>query len=576
LAIPATLQEALLARLDRLSEARQVAQLGATLGREFSYELLQAVSPLNDTDLHAALSKLVEAEILYQRGVGEQARYFFKHALIQDTAYQSLLKSTRAQYHQQIARVLAERFPDIKANQPELLAHHYTEAQQLEQAIPYWQQAGEQAMQRSAYIEAENYFTKGISLVQTLPNSIERTRQELRLQNGFGINAMVTKGLAAPEVGMALTRAYELCQQLGDSGQLFSVLTGLRSHWTTRGDARKALVYAEQLMQLAQQEQDPRFFLPAHMSLAVSYFMLGELALAHEHIEQALRLYEVSQRRSYVVLYGYDIKMIGLTMTSWLLWLLGYPGQALRKSQEALTYSREFFHPASLVGVLLFTSWFRIFRQEISEIPALLTEAINLCAEYEIALFAEFSTIGQGYVQILDGNPEEGIRQIQDALSLLRAREAEGFQSQVLAYQTEGYKKLGQADTGLSVVAQALDFVEESGERYYEAELYRLKGELTLQQENQKSKGKEQKAKVENDAQAEAESCFRKAIDVAQQQQAKSWELRAATSLARLWRSQGKKAEAHQLLSEVYNWFTEGFETKDLQEAQGLIEELRD
>src|SRR5262249_8523885 len=218
--IPTTLQEALLARLDRLSTARQVAQLGATLGREFSYELLHAIAPMGEADLHTALEKLVEAEIVYQRRIGEQARYFFKHALIQDTAYQSLLKSTRQQYHQQIARMLEEHFPDTKETQPELLAHHYTEAGLAEQALPYWQRAGERAIERSAHIEAINHLTKGLELLQSLPSTPERIQQELTLQIALGPALMAVKGYAAPEVEKAYARTRVLCQQAGETPQL--------------------------------------------------------------------------------------------------------------------------------------------------------------------------------------------------------------------------------------------------------------------------------------------------------------------------------------------------------------------
>ena len=251
LAIPATLQETLMARLDRLSTARQTAQLGATLGREFSYELLQAVAPIGETDLQTSLTKLVEAEILYQRGVGQQRRYFFKHALIQDTAYQSLLKSTRQQYHQKIAQVLAEQFPQTKETQPELLAHHYTEASLIEQAIPYWQKAGERASQRSAYVEATIHLTEGLELLKALPDTPGRAQQELTLQTTLGGVLQTTKGYGASEVEQAYARARELCRQLGETRQLFPVLMGLCTFYNTRGELQRAHELAEQCFSLA-------------------------------------------------------------------------------------------------------------------------------------------------------------------------------------------------------------------------------------------------------------------------------------------------------------------------------------
>ena len=288
LAIPATLQEALLARLDRLSDARQIAQLGATLGREFSYELLHVVAPLSEIDLQSALVKLVEAEIFYQRGVGEQARYFFKHALIQDTAYQSLLKSTRQQYHRQIAHVLKGQFPEAKDSQPELIAHHYTEAGLIEQAIPCWQQAGERASQHSAHVEAISHLTKGLELLKTLPNTSERAQQELTLQMALGSAQIVSKGYGSPEMGITYARAHELCKQIGETPQLFPVLFGLWVFYTARAEFTTARELAEQLLPLARSVQDPALLLEAHHALGQTHFFRGEFASARSHLEAGI------------------------------------------------------------------------------------------------------------------------------------------------------------------------------------------------------------------------------------------------------------------------------------------------
>jgi class 3 adenylate cyclase/tetratricopeptide (TPR) repeat protein len=302
--IPATLQEALLARLDRLSDTRQVAQLGATLGREFSYELLHAVAPLNETDFQTALTKLVEAEILYQCGVGEQARYVFKHALIQDTAYQSLLKSTRQHYHQQIAQALEERFPDTKETQPELLAHHYTEAGLIEQAIPFWQRAGQRANQHSAYVEAISHFTRGLGLLNTLPDTPERVQQELTLQISLGVPLQALHGSAAPEVEQTYTRARALCRQIGETPQLFPVLFGLRTFYYNRGELQIARELGEQLLRLAQRRQDPDLLLEASRALGATLSFIGELTAARTHLEQGIALYNLQLHRSHAFLYG--------------------------------------------------------------------------------------------------------------------------------------------------------------------------------------------------------------------------------------------------------------------------------
>jgi predicted ATPase len=352
LAIPATLQEALVARLDRLSTARQVAQLGATLGREFSYELLRAVTPTSETELQTALTKLVETEILYQRGVGQQARYFFKHALIQDTAYQSLLKSTRQQDHQQIAQVLEERFPDTKATQPELLAHHYTEANLIEQAIPYGQQAGERASQRSAHLEAINHLTKGLELLKTLPDTPERTQQELTLQITLGTPLIATKGYF-PEVEKVYRRALELCRHVGEAPQLFPVLEGLSSFYRMRGELQTARELGEQRLRLAQSVQDLAFLLDAYRTLGASLFWLGEFASAKAHMEQSITLHDSQQHGSRSFLSLQEPKMHCLSYTAWTLWFLGYPDQALERMSAALALAQALPHSYSQAWALV-------------------------------------------------------------------------------------------------------------------------------------------------------------------------------------------------------------------------------
>jgi predicted ATPase len=563
-AIPATLQEALLSRLDRLSDARQVAQLGATLGREFSYELLQAVTQVSEADLQTALSKLVEAEILYQRGMGEQARYFFKHALIQDTAYQSLLKSTRQQLHQQIAQVLEARFLETKLTQPELLAHHYTEAGLSAQAIPYWQRAGERAVERSANVEAITHLTKELELLNTLPDTDERTQQELDLQITLGPALIAIKGWAAPEVEKAYARARELCQQVGETPQLFPVLWGLWGFYEVRAGYQTAFELAEQILTLAQRAQDPALILEAHNALGQILFFLGERTLARAHLDQVIALYDLQQHRSLAFLYGTDPGVLCLTLVAWDLWHLGYPGQALKRSDDALTLARGLSHPLSLAEALFFAAWLHLLRREGQATQERAEAAINLCTEQGFLWLAGGALILQGWALAEQGKREEGIAQIHQGLAAWRASGAEMCLPFYLAMLAEVYGKVGQTEEGLTALAEALATVDRTGERFYEAELYRLKGELTLQQHN-----------VQRSTFKEVEECFHKAIEIARRQQAKSWELRAVISLSRLWQQQGKKKEAHELLSEIYNWFTEGLDTKDLQEAKALLEEVR-
>jgi len=299
LAIPATLQDSLMARLDRLGPAKEIAQLSATIGREFSYELLQAVSPQDEATLQHGLKQLVEAELVYQRGLLPQAHYLFKHALIQDTAYQALLKSTRQQYHRQIAQVLAERFPETIETQPELLAHHYTEAGLREQAIPYWQQAGQRAVERSANVEAIRHFTKGLEVLKYLPDTPEHIQQELTLQIALGAPLMATKGFGAPEAEKANARALELCRQVGETPELFPALFGLLVFYVMRAEHHTALQLGEQLLTLAQNIQDPTALVFAHHGLGVTLFWRGEIARARAHQEQGIALYSSQQYNPY-------------------------------------------------------------------------------------------------------------------------------------------------------------------------------------------------------------------------------------------------------------------------------------
>ena len=364
LAIPTTLQDSLMARLDRLGTVKEVAQLGATLGREFTYELLHAVSPLDEATLQRELDKLVEAELIYQRGLPPQTRYFFKHALIQEAAYQSLLKSKRQQYHQKIAQILEEQFAETVETQPELLAHHYTEASLIVQALPYWQKAGQIARQHSANVEAIGHLTKGLELLKTLPDTPERAQQELDLQTTLAPALIATKGYASTEVEKAYARARELCQQVGETPQLFPVLRGLWEFYEVQGKLPMARELGEQLLILAQSLQDPSLLLVAHDVLADTLLWLGEFAPAQVHSEQGIALYD-QQHRTLAFLYGgYDPGVACLCWGAWTLWYLGYPDQALQRSHEALTLAQELSQPHSLAFALAWTGALHNFRRE--------------------------------------------------------------------------------------------------------------------------------------------------------------------------------------------------------------------
>jgi class 3 adenylate cyclase/predicted ATPase len=568
LAIPATLHDSLMARLDRLAMVKGLAQLGATLGREFSYALLQAVAPWDEGTLQRGLQQLVEAEFLYQQGLPPQATYVFKHALIQDAAYQSLLRSTRQQYHQRIAQVLEARFPAICKTQPELLAHHYTQAGVMAQAIPYWQRAGQRAVKRSANLEAAAHLMKGLELLATLPDTPERAQQELVIQTTLGPVLVATKGQAAPEVLQAYARARDLCQQVGETPQLFQVLRGLWYFYLHRVELRTARELGEQLLTLAQHSGDSAFLLEAHYALGNTLNYLGEFPAAQAHFAQGIALYDPQLHRTHAFRYGQDPGVICRAYGAVTLWFLGYPDQALQRTHEALTLARELAHPFSLGNALFFASWVSHFRWEGPLTQELAEAVIGLGVEQGSAVFSAAGTIFRGWALVAQGRApvagpgqeEEGLAQLQQGLAAWRATGAEVFRPYGLALLAEAYAKVGRPEEGLTLLAEALAVANDKGEHRWDAELYRLQGEVLLARD------------AAHDT--EAEACFRQALDIARHQQAKSWELRAAMSLSRLWQRQGKRTEARALLAPIYGWFTEGFDTADLQEAKVLLEEL--
>jgi TOMM system kinase/cyclase fusion protein len=561
LAIPATLHDSLMARLDRLATVKGLAQLGATLGREFSYELLQAVSPWDEATLQRGLHQLVEAEFLYQQGLPPQATYLFKHALIQDAAYQSLLRSTRQQYHQRIAQVLEGRFLEICETQPELLAHHYTEAGVLAQAIPYWQRAGQRAIEGSANVEAIHHLSKGLELLTTLPVTPARVQAELTLQTTLGPALMATRGYAAPEVATAYNRARELCQQAEETPELFPVLWGMFLLYTGRAEHETAREFGEQCLSLARRLDDPALLLEAHLALGASWFWLGQLSQAHAHLEQGMRLYDPHPHHALAFRYGnIDPGVACLAFAGCTLWMLGYPEQALERVNEMLTLAQNLEHSFTLARGLYYTTLLHQVRREWQLVSERADTAITVATAQQVALVLALGPIMRGWALAMQGQGAEGLTQLRQGLDAYRATGAEVQRPHFLSMLAEVHRSLGQPEAGLAALSEALALVETTGERYYEAELHRLTGELLLQHAAP--------------AVSPVETCFQQALDLARHQQAKSWELRAAMSLSRLWQQHGKREEAYELLAPIYGWFTEGFDTPDLQEAKALLEEL--
>jgi predicted ATPase len=559
LAIPATLHDSLMARLDRLATVKALAQLGATLGRAFAYDLLQAVSLWDEATVRRGLQQLVEAEFVYQQGLPPQATYVFKHALIRDAAYQSLLRSMRQHYHQRIAQVLETQFPETTATQPELLAHHYTEASLPAQAIPHWQRAGRHAIERSAHVEAISHLTTALALLRTLPDTPERVQQELDLSIALGIPLVLTKGHAAPEVAATYARARELCRQLDDTPQLFSVLLGLRRLSFHQGKLQTAQDLDEQLLRLAERLDDRGLRVRAHMMLAENLRYLGAFADARRHAEQGIALYDPQEHRAHVFHYGNDSGVGCRVFGAEALWVLGYPDQALRRMDEALMRAQELAHPFNLAMVLYVAAEFHQLRREPHRTHERAAAGIAVAREQGFRFFLAEASMLRGWAWAEQGQGVDGLAELRQGMAAWEATGAQIRPSHLL-WLADAYGHLGQPDEGLRVLAEAEVAARAREERFLEAELSRCKGELLL---------------VQSAAhQAAAATCFQQALAVARHQQAKAWELRAATSLARLWQQQGKRQDAHDLLAPVYHWFTEGFDTADLQDAKVLLKEL--
>ena len=560
LAIPVTLHDSLLARLDRLGAAKGLAQLGATVGREFAYIMLQAVALWEEETLQRGLHQLVEAELLYQRGLPPQATYIFKHTLIRDAAYQSLLKRTQQHYHQRIAEVLVAQFPTITETQPELVAQHYTAAGLAAQAVEYWQRAGQQAADQAAYAEAITHLTQGIALLQTLPETPRRYHYDITLHLALGAALQTTKGQAAPEVAQAYNRAHALCQQVGETIELVPVMFGLLRFYILRPQLHAAHEIGATFLRLAQRAHDSTLEFIAHYALGAPCLWLGALPAARPHLEEAVAYYTPHQRRMPVFRMGYDLGVACRATGAWLLWLLGYPEQALARIYDGLALANELSHAYSLVYARCATLFLLQCRRDVLAVHEQAEAAVTLATERGFPLWGAIATSLHGWALAMQGQSEEGIVQLRQGIAAWRATGAALLVPYLCTLLANVCDYLGYTEDGLQALTEAQALVEQHEERWWEAEVYRLRGVLLLQQPMT--------------PQVEAETWFQRALDTARRQEAKSLELRAATSLARLWQQQGKRAEARALLAPIYDWFTEGFDTADLQEARALLEAL--
>jgi len=559
--IPSRIQDVIMARIDSLPEnAKEALQAGVVIGREFSHQLIKEVSKLSEQALLSHLSILKESELLYERGIYPNSSYIIRHALTQDTVYQSLLKITRQKYHRLIAEVLEQHFSEITEQQPELMGHHYSEANLAKQAIPYWQQAGHRAIGRSTYNEAIVHIGKGIEAIETLQDTQERIKYELSLQTMLGHAFLATKGLGAAEAQQAFNRARELCQHIEETPEVFGVVLGLRRLYFGHAEHRKAKELGEQLLKLAHNFRNKTFLVEAYRLHGATLYCLGKLISAKAHFEQALSIYDPQDHRISAYLYGSDPAVSALCWLSLTLWELGYPDQALSSIRKALNLGQEVSHAYSISLALAFAPFLHQYCRETQITQERAEEGIAFSTEQKFPFWLARAKILRGWALVKQGQCQEGIAQILQGIA--SSREAGGRINEPYYFSmlAEGYEIRSQLNEGLTVLKDALSIVEKTGESYWEAELIRQKGELLLAQ-SQENLG-------------EAEFCYKKAIKVAQRQKAKSLELRAAMSLSRLWQGQDKVEEARNLLSEIYGWFTEGFDTADLKDSKALLDEL--
>jgi class 3 adenylate cyclase/predicted ATPase len=565
LAIPATLHDSLMARLDRLASIRELAQTAAVIGREFGHKLLSAVSSLSDADLEAALDRLSSAELIFRRGVPPQATYAFKHALVQDAAYESLLKSRRRQLHARIAQVLEERFPETAEAQPELAAHHCAGAGLATQAIAYWCKAGIRAIQRSANAEASVHLRGGLDLLETMPATPERAKLELGLLIPLAQALSITKGRGTPETERAYARAWTLCKEVGDASQVLSIFLGLwgREFVRARFDAAEEL--AKQWPQLVEQVDDPSALtaITGYTRGGVAYFR-GEILHAVAHFEQVLAHQRPLQHGSLARRYGIHHEP-ALPCHCWaaeIAWLRGNGDQALALSMAALALARELDHSPSLASGLAWTALFHLTRRDVPRAREHAEATISLATELGFPFRLAEGRIVRGWATAAVGETSAGIAELREGIDAWRATGAELSTTWWLAFLAEAYERADQPQLGLEAVTEALEIAGATGERLFAAELHRLRGGLLL-------------LRGDGAADDEAEADFRRAIALARDQRTKLFELRAAVSLARLWQRQGRRAAAGELLAPVYGWFTEGFETADLKDAKALFDELR-
>jgi predicted ATPase/class 3 adenylate cyclase len=567
LAVPASLHGSLMARLDRVGQAKEIAQIGAALGRKFSHPLLAAVVRKPEAELASALDRLIAAGLLFQQGVPPHATYLFKHALVQDAAYGTLLREPRRALHARIAETLQSQFTEIAENQPELLARHCTEAGLIEQAASLWGKAGQRSLERSALVEAVAQLTRALNQIATLPASPALRREEMKLQVALITPLIHVKGYAAPETNAAVERARQLIEQAETLGEppddpllLFSVLYGVWVANYVAFDGGMMRELSTEFLALAEKQRATMPLSVGHRLVGTSLACTGDIAQGRAHLDRAAALYNPTEHRPLALRFGQDVRVAILSNRALALWMLGHPTAALADTDQLLTDAREIGQAATVMYALFHAAHIQLFRGNYQAVNTLGEEVVALAEEKGALLWKGSGVIDQGYVSALTGKASDAVQMITAGIGLWRATGATAWMPLYRLHLAKAYSELDQFDEAWRNIRDAMSAIEDTKERWWEAEVNRTAGEIT-------------QLSPERDA-AKAEEYFERALAVARQQQAKSWELRAAMSLARLWRDQGKVSQARELLAPVYGWFTEGFDTRDLKEAKALLAEL--
>jgi len=557
--LPGTLRDLVVARLNSMTRNPEIAQLAATLGNEFAYDVLAAVTTVSEATLKVELATLVRSEILYQKGIPPRSTYMFKHALLEGALHDALATEKRQQFHRQIADALESRFPETAQTLPELLAHHFTEAGMVEDGISYWLKAGLRCLERSANVEAIGHLTKGLALVRALPESSERDAQELQFLNPLGTTYIAARGYGSREVGPVFIRARELADRIGQPAQRFVVMRGNFAWHVVRGNFKLCVDLAAEALQFVGTLNDPGMMMEALFLHGLTKFYRGDFAGARDHCSLAVADFDDRNRTKFWAAHtGEDSGVTHRCYLALALWHLGYPDRALQLSRETIALAHTVGHPFTMEYALHHASWLRQHCQLGEDAQAAADEQIEIATEQGFVFWHATGTLYRAGGLLLQGNLGEGLPLFVGGLESYRATGAEIALPYYLSLLGDGYTRAGRFEDAHRALAEGLDLANKNEDRFQEAELYRLLGELHL---------------AETDDQG-AEDCFRNAIETARRQQSRAWELRATMSLARLWQRQDCGNEARDALAAVYGTYTEGFTTPDLVDAKTLLETL--